>query len=123
MKQEEYNNFNTLFETFVERCNYIIDYLYNHDYIDQYHHKYLNNFEPEDDQIHCFGDDYEGDYVYFYFPSYLLWGTDEDINKFIKDERKKKEEEKKREQQKKKEDQRKRDLETLARLKAKYEPN
>lgn len=120
MTEQEYKIFNALCDAFYERCEYIRSYLYSHNFINEFTFNYIETYLPEGDKVLCSGHDYEGDYVYLNFPSYLIWASDEEIDQYINDELKKREEEKKREQQKKKEEQRNRELELLDKLEKKY---
>ncbi len=125
MSEEEFKVFETLHKKFYERCKYLTKELLprlNADFhvTDEFY--LIENCED----VCCNG--YNSlcsgrEDVYIYFPAFLLYATDEDVNTYID---LKIEEEKKREKEREEENkriQREFELKMLARLKDKYESN
>lgn len=120
MTEQDYKNFNTMFDAFVERCEQVEKIMYEEGLIDDYTYNTIESYSPEEKKVHCYGYDREGDYCFLYIPSYLLYSSDDDVRKFAKDEIKKQKDAKKRAEEKEKEQERLEEIELYKVLKAKY---
>lgn len=120
MTEQDYKNFNTMFDTFVERCVQVEKIMYEEGLIDPYTYDTIESYSPEGEKIHCYGYDREGDYCFHYIPSYLLYSSNDEVREYVKDEIKKQKESKKRAEEREKEQERLDEIELYKELKAKY---
>lgn len=124
MRYEDVQDYILLKDMFQARCETICKLLIPLNYS----YRYLDEFEIDDNEVWGEGDEYLGysetDRHSAKFPSSFLWKDDEEIEKYVKDELKKREQAKEAErlriQKIQEEAQEKRDREEYERLKAKF---